>query len=631
MDPSNSRKLPGRRDERIIIHFDYDCFYAAVFEAENPALKSLPLGVQQKQIIVTCNYEARRRGLYKLQLITEAKRICPEVIIVLGEDISRFRDASKDLYSFLTPFSWSRKVERLGFDEVWFDVTDTVDYTVSLLNRNNLKESFFQLSKEDPTHGFSFDATTFAGHTYPSELEAVSLAERTDMDLSLRLRLGSHLAMHMRHELEHQKGYTSTVGISTNKLLSKLVGNLNKPKGQTTLLPPYTDSPGLTSNALAFLDGHDIGKIPGLGFKTAQKIREHVLKREAAYDFGLVYGGTRESVTVRDVRVHPDISPEKLEELLSGPGSAHGIGGKIWDLLHGIDTSEVAAARPVPRQISIEDSYIRLDTMPEVLKELRMLATSLLNRMRIDLLGDDDEGEEDGNKGDGILRAANDQSIQKGKESERQKKKKWLAHPRTIRLSTRPRQPLQADGTRVRSFKRISHSGPLPQFVFGLNESVDALADKLVKETLVPMFRHLHPQKNGWNLSLVNVAVANMVEAAGSKTSGGRDIGGMFRGQEGRLKGFKVIEDVDEQVLTKEKQDATERTMIKAGPDSSSGQPWSHQEVELSSMQEEQELTDDEAEDAVQQARDGEACSVCGMLLPAFALQAHERFHELGD
>jgi len=56
--------------------------------------------------------------LYKLQLITEAKRLCPDVIIVLGEDIGRFRDASKDLYNFLEKFSWNRKVERLGFDEV---------------------------------------------------------------------------------------------------------------------------------------------------------------------------------------------------------------------------------------------------------------------------------------------------------------------------------------------------------------------------------------------------------------------------------------------------------------------------------------------------------------------------------
>lgn len=104
---------------RIIIHFDYDAFYASVVENENPALKSIPLAIQQKQIVVTCNYEARRRGLHKLQLITEAKKVCPDVVIILGEDISRFRNASKDLYNFLQERIWSDKLERLGFDEVW--------------------------------------------------------------------------------------------------------------------------------------------------------------------------------------------------------------------------------------------------------------------------------------------------------------------------------------------------------------------------------------------------------------------------------------------------------------------------------------------------------------------------------
>ena len=97
---------------------DKDCFYAAVFEKENPSWKSLPLAVQQKQIIVTCNYEARRRGLYKLQLVQEAKKKCPDMILVLGEDLTRFRDASKDNYNFLRGYSWNNKVERLGFDEV---------------------------------------------------------------------------------------------------------------------------------------------------------------------------------------------------------------------------------------------------------------------------------------------------------------------------------------------------------------------------------------------------------------------------------------------------------------------------------------------------------------------------------
>ena len=53
-----------------------------------------------------------------MQLVKEARKVCPDVIIVLGEDLTRFRNASKELYAFLTAFAWSNKVERLGFDEV---------------------------------------------------------------------------------------------------------------------------------------------------------------------------------------------------------------------------------------------------------------------------------------------------------------------------------------------------------------------------------------------------------------------------------------------------------------------------------------------------------------------------------
>jgi hypothetical protein len=55
-----NRTVPalGKAHTRSILQ---DCFYASVFENEAPHLKTLPLAVQQKQIVVTCNYEARRR------------------------------------------------------------------------------------------------------------------------------------------------------------------------------------------------------------------------------------------------------------------------------------------------------------------------------------------------------------------------------------------------------------------------------------------------------------------------------------------------------------------------------------------------------------------------------------------
>lgn len=548
---------------------------------------------------MTCNYEARRRGLHKLQLIRDARRICPDVIIELGEDISRFRDASKELYKFIEAYTWNGKVERLGFDEVWLDVTDMVDYNVEILNKNDLEHSFFQVSREDPTAGFAFDASAVAGHTYPRDY---SFPPGEDVDeATLRLRLGSHLAMYMRHELEQHKGYTATVGVATNKLLAKLVGNLHKPKDQTTLMPAPNEIYERGSTAMEFLADHEIGKVPGIGFKLAQKLRAFVLKRPADFDKGLVYGGTKEQVTVQMIRDDPDVNPEMLEKLLAGPGSQHGIGYKVWCLLNAVDDSEVSQMRTVPRQISIEDSYIRLDTLPEVLKELDTLAKSLLTRMRLDLLGleDDIEPEPAGGDSDDNTAASTDG-------------KKWLAHPKTLRLTTRPRQALLPDGTRPRSFKRISHSAPLPNFVFSLSESIESIADKLVKESLISMFRKLHPEKAGWNLSLVNLAVTNMAETAGnSRTANGRDIGNMFKKQEDVLKDFRVTDYGDANTATGTPADMPFEEAH--SDDVLDGKVTAHGQ---------DEWEDDEDEDT-------QRCEVCGMKLPLFAMVAHRRFHSL--
>ncbi len=242
------------------------------------------------------------------------------------------------------------------------DVTDLVDYNVELLNHNDMTTSFFHLDRNDPTNGFSYDASSISGHIFPStEIDTDALRSHMSVktkaqdyeDLAIRLHLGSHLAQHLRHQLEEQKGYTSTVGISTNKLVAKLVGNVNKPKGQTTLIPPYNSTPEGFSNVTCFIDDHDIGKVPGIGFKIAQKIRNHVLGRPAAFESGLVYGGTKEKVKVKDVRRLDGMGPELLERILNGPGVPKDLAEKVWGLINGVDDTEVAKAKEVPNQISI--------------------------------------------------------------------------------------------------------------------------------------------------------------------------------------------------------------------------------------------------------------------------------------
>ena len=51
-------------------------------------------GIQQKYIIVTCNYVARERGLTKLMSVTDAREKCPELVLVKGEDLTNYREMS---------------------------------------------------------------------------------------------------------------------------------------------------------------------------------------------------------------------------------------------------------------------------------------------------------------------------------------------------------------------------------------------------------------------------------------------------------------------------------------------------------------------------------------------------------
>ncbi len=576
-------------------------------------------------------------------LINEAKKIVPDVVIVLGEELGRFRDASKTLYKFLEAFTWSGKVERLGFDEVFMDVSDIIDFNQALLNPNDLAHSFFQLKHDDPTIGFPFDATKVAGPTFPkSGLIPSPTAEGA---LMIRLLLGSHLAQHLRWSLEEQKGYTSTVGISTNKLTSKLAGNVNKPKDQTTLLPPYTvpDGPdnASESNVTKFIDGHDIGKIPGIGFKTSQLIRNHILSRSAEFKEDLTIGATEESVSARDVRLFPGMGPELLEQILGGPGSVRGIGRKVWGLINGVDDTEVQQARKIPSQISIEDSYQRMDNMPQVVKELRILATSLMKRMHTDLLEDDDD--DSGST------------------------KRWIAHPKTIRISTRPRSLVAPSGENFRPFNRISRSGPLPSFVFNLKESLDATVEKLLQQTLIKMFRKLHPYPSGWNLSLINIGVTNMAETASHDGRGtGRDIGRMFKKQEEVLKEWKVedrdvppdpLPQAEEVQLTNtipdrilkeqgkvfEEWKAEEKDMFlptenervgtiladpSAGNEALGGTTVGSEDAIQATQNtvREEDLWEDDEED---EDESREQCQECGAVMPPFAMAAHERFHFL--
>lgn len=257
-----------------------------------------------------------------------------------------------------------------------------------------------------------------------------------------------------------------------------------------------------------------------------------------------------------------------------------------------------------------------------------MLAGSLIERMRLDLTAplNDDE----------LVMAPKEDDDSTVHDASILPTRRWVAVPRTLRLSTRPRPPLNPDGSRPRTFTRISKSGTMPSWVFSLTVSVEILVEKLLEESLLPLFKKLHPEKSGWNLSLVNVCATSMSLTAGDgKDGAGRDIGRMFRRQQDVLKDWKV-DDVD--VAPSEKE-AEEHPLREDKLDRGEQQNVKNQTQEPSPLGSEdmRSLTQEScSEDDVWDSEDGmrnldDSCNVCGALMPPFAMAAHERFHTIPD
>ncbi|XP_028852045.1 DNA polymerase iota isoform X1 [Denticeps clupeoides] len=305
---------------RVVLHFDLDCFYAQVEMVRNPALRDVPLGVQQKYIVVTCNYVAREYGVTKLMSVTAAKEKCPQLVLVKGEDLTHYRETSYKVTELL--MSYCPLVERLGFDENFMDITEIVNGKI----------------REAPVTDYCF-----SGHVYNCQAAGVRASEYP------RLAVGSQIAAELRGALHSRLGLTSCAGIASSKLLAKLVSGAHKPNQQTTLLPKYT------GDIIGSLTG--LRQIPGIGYRTGEKLKA----------LGLL--------AVRDLQVF------HLAALAKEFGEANA--QRIQNLAHGIDESPVTPSGP-PQSLSDEDSFKEISTVTETVKKLEDLLTSLLERMHKD-------------------------------------------------------------------------------------------------------------------------------------------------------------------------------------------------------------------------------------------------------
>ncbi|KAJ8947264.1 hypothetical protein NQ318_014160 [Aromia moschata] len=281
---------------KTIIHIDLDCFYA------------------QKNIVVTSNYIAREHGVKKCMLISDAKKVCPNLTLVKGEDLHDYRQTSYKVTALLQ--SYSNLIERLGLDENFVDVSNLVS--------KRLQES-------------AVTVTDAVGNVFGD------LNDLCDCGCSGRLKMGTVIAQEIRDRMKSELNLTGCAGIGHNKLLAKIAGSKHKPNQQTVVFP--------NSAVELMLSLAHVSKIPGIGVTLTEQLC---------------------SINIKTVEDLQNTNFGKLMNLL-GPEKAR----TVYDLSFGIDHAPVKSTGK-PQSIGIEDSCKSLTIEGEVREKLKQLLARLL-------------------------------------------------------------------------------------------------------------------------------------------------------------------------------------------------------------------------------------------------------------
>ena len=161
--------------DKIILHIDFDSFFASVEQQYDPKLRNRPIGVTAKNgrtCIIASSREAKRLGIKTGSRTYDALKICPQITFVPA-DFIKYWEVSKNFLNICKDYS--PYVEVFSIDEVFMDVTRT-------------------------TH-------LFGG----ADGIICRIKER------IRKEIGEYI--------------TVSFGVSHNKLLAKLASGINKPNG----------------------------------------------------------------------------------------------------------------------------------------------------------------------------------------------------------------------------------------------------------------------------------------------------------------------------------------------------------------------------------------------------------------
>ncbi|TRZ80068.1 MAG: DNA polymerase IV [Nitrosopumilales archaeon] len=201
--------------DRVVLHIDFDYFYAQCEEIRKPDLKTKPVAVcvysdrgGDSGAIATANYLARKYGVKSGMPIKFAKKKLEEVpeAVFLPTDFDYYTEISDNAMNIIRRYA--DVFEYVGRDEAYLDVTKRI-------------ESDFKRA--------------------------------------------AHLAQQLKNALRSTVKLSSTIGISENKLVAKIASDYKKPDGLTIVEP---------GNIESFLSPLPIRSIPGIGKKSEEKFSE---------------------------------------------------------------------------------------------------------------------------------------------------------------------------------------------------------------------------------------------------------------------------------------------------------------------------------------------------------------------
>ena len=105
-------------DEGTILHADADSFYASVEQRDDPSLRGRPV-IVGGGVVLAASYEAKAFGVRTPMGERQARRLCPQAIVVRPR-MEAYSEASKAMFAVFrdtTPL-----VEGLSIDEAFLDV-----------------------------------------------------------------------------------------------------------------------------------------------------------------------------------------------------------------------------------------------------------------------------------------------------------------------------------------------------------------------------------------------------------------------------------------------------------------------------------------------------------------------------